>query len=167
MDSYKVTDEGGGIIRVDAQTRLMRKPMASAICDEVDALVAGYGEFKILMNMSAMSKGTPAAGFYVLGSMKKYPLRALALYGANGFMRGMAKVVLGLARFSNFELFDEEALARDWLERADGEAAVPAGPAGEPSGGLRRLALPAGLLASGTVLFRVRRRRRRRRAAAD
>jgi hypothetical protein len=166
MDSYKVTDEGGGIIRVDAQTRLMRKPMAAAICDEVDALVADYGEFKILMNMSAMSKGTPAAGVYVLGSMKKYPLRALALYGANGFMRGMAKVVLGLARFSNFELFDEEALARDWLERADGGAGVPAGRPGEPGGGLRRLALPAGLLASGAVLFRVRRRRRRRRAAA-
>ena len=163
MDSYKVSDEGGGIIRVDAQTRLMRKPMAAAICDEVDELVADYDEFKILMNMSAMSKGTPAAGLYVLGSMKKYPLRALALFGANGFMRGMAKVVLGLARFSNFELFDEEALARDWLERADSE---PAAPAAAAPGALRRVALPAGLLASGVVLFRVRRRRRRRRAAA-
>ena len=169
MDSYKVTDEGGGIIRVDAQTRLMRKPMASAICDDVDELVADKGEFKILMNMSAMSKGTPAAGFYVLGSLKKYPLRALALFGANGFMRGMAKVVLGVARFSNFELFDEEALARDWLERADGE---PAATGADPdpgvrsgSGGLGRLALPAGLLASGAVVFRMRRRRRRRRAA--
>ena len=45
-------------------------------------------------------------------------------------------------------------------------AVVPAGPAGEPGGGLRRLALPAGLLFSGAVLFRIRRRRRRRRAAA-
>ena len=114
-----------------------------------------------------MSRGTPAAGFYVLGSMKKYPLRALALFGANGFMRGMAKVVLGLARFSNFELFDEEALARDWLERADSEpAATAAAPAAAAPGALRRVALPAGLLASGVVLFRVRRRRRRRRAAA-
>jgi len=168
MDSYKVTDEGGGIIRVDAQTRLMRKPMAAAICDDVDKLVVDYGEFKILMNMSAMSKGTPAAGFYVLGSMKKYPLRALALYGANGFMRGMARTVLGLARFSNFELFDEEALARDWLERADSEPAATAAAlaAAAAPGALRRVALPAGLLASGVVLFRVRRRRRRRRAAA-
>jgi hypothetical protein len=166
MDSYKVSDEGGGIIRVDAQTRLMRKPMANAICDEVDKLVVDYAEFKILMNMSAMSKGTPAAGLYVLGSMKKYPLRALALYGANGFMRGMAKVVLGLARFSNFELFDDEALARDWLERAGSDAAETA-PGGAPgTGGVRRLAVPAGLLASGAVLFRVRRRRRRRRTAA-
>jgi hypothetical protein len=101
--------------------------------------------------------------------MKKYPLRALALFGANGFMRGMAKVVLGIARFSNFELFDEEAMARDWLERADAEPAVTADPAPEGAagdGGLRRLALPAGLLASGAVIFRVRRRSRRRRAAA-
>jgi hypothetical protein len=155
MDSFKVTDEGGGIIRVDAQTRLMRKPMATAICDEVDALVADYDEFKILMNMGAISKGTPAAGLYVLGSMKKYPLQATAMFGANGFMRGMAKVVLGMARFSNFELFEEEAIARDWLERADS-----APPAASPPG-LKRLALPAGLLASGALVFRARRRRRR------
>jgi hypothetical protein len=109
-----------------------------------------------------MSKGTPAAGFYVLGSMKKYPLRALALFGANGFMRGMAKVVLGIARFSNFELFDEEAIARDWLER---DGSDPSGPGSRPAagggpGGLRRLALPAGIAASGAVVVRLRRRRR-------
>jgi hypothetical protein len=154
MNSFKVTDEGGGIIRVDAQTRLMRKPMATAICNEVDELVADYGEFKILMNMSAMSKGTPAAGLYVLGSMKKYPLRALALYGANGFMRGMAKTVLGIARFSNFELFDDEAIARHWLERADSS---PEPVAGSP--GWKRLAAPAALVAAGGLVFRARRRR--------
>ena len=154
MDSFKVTDEGGGIIRVDAQTRLMRKPMANAICNEVDELVADYGEFKILMNMSAMSKGTPAAGLYVLGSMKKYPLSALALFGANGFMRGMAKTVLGIARFSNFELFDNEAVARHWLERAESPPEAP--PA---SGGWKRRAVPAVLVVSGGLVFRARRRR--------
>lgn len=153
MDSFKVTDEGAGIIRVDADIRLVRKPIASSMCDAVDERVAeaGYDEFKILMNMSAMSKGTPAAGFFVLRTMKKYPLRALALYGANRFMRGMAKTVLGLARFSNFELFDDEGSARHWLERSDGTL-----PAGEPRRGaaLRRIALPAGLLASGALVFR-------------
>jgi hypothetical protein len=154
MESFKVTDEGGGIIRVDAQTRLMRKPMANAICNEVDELVADYDEFKILMNMSAMSKGTPAAGLYVLGSMKKYPLSALALFGANGFMRGMAKTVLGVARFSNFELFENEAVARHWLERADSPP--------EPSparAGWKRLAVPAALVAGGGLVLRARRRR--------
>ena len=162
MDSYKVTDEGGGIIRIDAEARLVRKPLASAICADVDELVADYDEFKILMNMSAMSKGTPGAGLYVLRTMKQYPLRALALYGANGFMRGMARTVLGLARFANFELFDDEALARGWLERGDhpGAAAAPAGPPAG-AGGLRRLAVPAGLLASGALVLRARRRRRR------
>ena len=160
MDSYKVTDEGGGIIRVDAQTRLMRRPMANAICAEVDELVAaaGYDEFKILMNMSAMSKGTPAAGLYVLGSMKKYPLSALALFGANGFMRGMARTVLGIARFSNFELFDNEAVARHWLERADSADPSPTDPS--PAGGSwKRLAVPAVVVVSGGLLFRARRRR--------
>lgn len=158
-DSFKITDEGGGIIRVDAESRLVRKPMAVAMCDEVDKVVAGYDEFKILMNMSAMSKGTPAAGFYVLGSMKKYPLRALALFGANGFMRRMATAVLGLARFSNFHIFQEEAIARDWLERSD-SAPAPAGPP-RPSGAgpLRRLAVPAGILAGGLIFRRARRRR--------
>ena len=155
MDSYKVTDEGGGIIRVDAQTRLMRKPLAVTICDEVDRVAADYGEFKILMNMGAISKGTPAAGLYVVGSMKKYPLRALALFGANGFMRGMAKTVLGIARFRTFELFREEAIARDWLERADGTGDTHVG-----AGALPRVAIPAGLLASGALVFRARRRRR-------
>jgi len=172
MDSYQVTDEGNGLVRVDAQIRLVRKPIAVAMCDEVDRVVAGYDGFRILMNMSAMSKGTPAAGFFVLRTMKKYPLEKLALFGANGFMRGMAKVVLGLARFDTFELFDDEALARQWLERSGSEPAadpVGGGPVGggpATPGGVRRLAVPAGLLASGAVLFRVRRRRRRQRLAA-
>jgi hypothetical protein len=168
-DSFTVTDEGGGIIRVDAESRLVRKPMATAMCDEVDKLVAGYDEFKILMNMSAMSKGTPAAGLYVVGSMKKYPLRALALFGANGFMRGMAKTVLGIARFRNFELFQEEAIARHWLERADGAAPSPGAGAGDRPGSaaLRRMALPASFLVSGAVVFRARRRRRRRAVAVE
>jgi hypothetical protein len=165
MDSYKVTDEGGGIIRVDAETRLARKKFATLLCAEVDERVAeaGYTEFKILMNMSAMAKGTPAAGFYVLRSMKKYPLSALAIFGANGFMRGMAKTVLGVAKFGTFDLFQEEAIARDWLERASSAPTTarlaPDCPAA--TGRLRRLALPAGILASGAVVFRVARRRRR------
>src|SRR2546423_11090236 len=116
MDSYTVTDEGDGLVRVDADTRIVRKPIAVAMCDEVDKVVAGYDGFRILMNMSAMSKGTPAAGFFVLRTMKKYPLQKLALFGANGFMRGMAKTVLGLAGFRSFELFEDEGTARTWLE---------------------------------------------------
>src|SRR5919198_1067450 len=122
-DSFQVTDEGDGTVRVDADIRLVRKPIAVAMCDEVDRVVVDYDGFKILMNMSAMSKGTPAAGFFVLRTMKKYPLEALALFGANRFMRGMAKTVLGLARFSNFELFEDEAIARDWLTRGGSPSA--------------------------------------------
>jgi hypothetical protein len=160
MDSYTVTDEGDGLVRVDADIRLVRKPIAVAMCDEVDKVVAGYDGFKILMNMSAMSKGTPSAGVFVMRTMKKYPLEALAIFGANGFMRGMAKTVLGLAGFENFELFEDEAAARRWLE---GAAAAPAhgGPSAARAG-LKRLAIPAGALAAGAVLFRTARRRRRR-----
>jgi stage II sporulation SpoAA-like protein len=162
MDSYQVTDEGDGLVRVDAQIRLVRKPIAVAMCDEVDKVVAGYDRFRILMNMSAMSKGTPAAGFFVLRTMKKYPLQALAFFGANGFMRGMATTVLGLAGFRNFEMFEDEAAARDWLERGGSPSAGPA-PASRPisAGGLKRLAFPAGLLTSAALVLRLRRRRNR------
>jgi hypothetical protein len=161
-DSFQVTDEGGGMVRVDAQIRLVRKPIAVAMCDEVDRVVAGKDGFKILMNMSAMSKGTPAAGFFVLRTMKKYPLEALALFGANGFMRGMATTVLGLARFSNFELFEDEAVARDWLERGGIPSAGPT-TTSPPirAAGLKRLAIPAGLLTSLALVVRLRRRRSR------
>ena len=160
-DSFTITDQGGGIIRVDAQSRLVRKPMAMAMCDEVDKQVAGYDEFKILMNMSAMSKGTPSAGFYVLRSMKKYPLRGLALFGANGFMRGMATTVLGLARFSNYRIFEEEADARSWLEGPQlATTGTAAGGAPGGASGLRRLALPAGLLAAGVIALKRRGRHR-------
>ena len=160
MDSYQVTDEGDGLVRVDAQIRLVRKPIAVAMCDEVDKTVAVYPDgFKILMNMSAMSKGTPAAGVFVMRTMKKYPLQKLALYGANGFMRGMANTVLGLAGFRSFDLFEDEASARKWLESAD---PAPATSTETPSGpGLKRFAVPAGVLASGALLFRARRKRRR------
>ena len=161
MDSYTVTDEGNDLVRVDADIRIVRKPIAVAMCDEVDKVVAGKDGFRILMNMSAMSKGTPAAGFFVLRTMKKYPLEALAMFGANGFMRGMAKTVLGLAGFRSFELFGDEDEARTWLERADAAPAAPAG--GDPARAarLRRMAVPAGLLASGAILFRTLRGRRR------
>src|SRR5581483_2981663 len=157
MDTYQVTDEGSGLVRVDAQIRLVRKPIAVAMCDEVDRVVAGYDGFRILMNMSAMSKGTPAAGFFVLRTMKKYPLEKLALFGANGFMRGMAKIVLGLARFDTFELFDDEAEARRWLDRAGSE------PAADPGGG--GPASPGGDAASGGPRPSRRRRDRAPRAA--
>jgi hypothetical protein len=163
VDSFKVTDEGGGIIRVDADTRLMRKPMAEAICAEVDDVAARYGgRFKILMNLGAISKGTPGAGFYTLRRMKEYDMEALALFRANGFMRGMARTVLGLARFSNFALFDDEVSARAWLERAQAPEPRPAArlerrPAAGP---VAAFAVGAAVSWLGLRRFRPRGRRR-------
>ncbi len=156
MDTFKVTDEGGGIIRVDAETRLMRKPMAEAICHEVTEVAGQYDQFKILMNMGAMSKGTPGAGLYTLREMKKYDLSALALYRANGFMRKMASVVLGAARFSNFALFTDEDEAMEWLKNSPESAPIPATAAG------RSPLLPAAVLGGGAALWLRRRRKNRR-----
>jgi hypothetical protein len=165
MDSFKVTDEGGGIIRVDAESPLVRKAMAKAMCAAVDEIAAGYrGGFKILMNMGAMSKGTPGAGFYTLRRMKEYDLTALAMFRANAFMRRMATVVLGLNGFSNYALFDDEVEARSWLERAGAVAGPsPNGQAASPGGRGRRLPLVAAAVATGvTVSWWAKRRRGRR-----
>ncbi len=158
-DSFKVTDEGGGIIRVDAESRLVRKPMASAICDEVDKSVAGYNEFKILMNMSAMSKGTPAAGLYVLGSMKKYPLqghghvrreRVHAGHGHDGARASPGSPTSRSSRRKRSPATGSSGPSRPRPPRP--------GHGGPRAGGLRRLALPAGLLAVGAIALRRRRR---------
>ena len=145
MDNFKVTDEGGGIIRVDAESPLVRKAMAEAMCAAVDEIAVRYdGRFKILMNMGAMSKGTPGAGFYTLRRMKQYDMTALAMFRANAFMRRMATVVLGLNGFSNYALFDDEVEAMAWLQN-------------EPSGGVPRVrsrpAIPAvALVGAGAAL---------------
>lgn len=126
MDSFEVTDEGAGIIRVDPDVPFMRKPTAQAICAEVDRIAERHdGPVKILMNMGAMSKGSPAAGFHTIRRMKEYDLQALALFRANRFMRGMARTFLAMARFSNFAVFDDEVDARHWLERQDAATAPP------------------------------------------
>jgi hypothetical protein len=68
----------------------------------------------------------------------------------------MAKTVLGIARFSNFELFEDEAIARDWLERA---GSTPREPAPGPGRPLKRFAVPALLLVVTGLALRMRRRR--------
>ncbi len=153
-----MTDEGGGIIRVDAESNLVRRALAEAMCAEVDKVAAPYGGFKILMNMGAMSKGTPGAGLYVLSEMKKYDLQALALFRANGFMRGMARTVLGLAGFRNFALFEDESDAREWLKNATPLSA----PGDDGNGRLHRVAPRAALIGGGLVGSWVLLRRLRR-----
>ncbi|MGH8992300.1 MAG: hypothetical protein ACRDYV_09190 [Acidimicrobiia bacterium] len=165
MDSFKVTDEGDGIIRVDAESPLVRKKMAEAMCAAVDDIAVGYGgRFKILMNMGAMSKGTPGAGFYTLRRMKEYDMTALAMFRANSFMRRMATVVLGLNGFSNYALFDDEVEARSWLEHADVVTVEPStnGQAAPSAGRSRRLPQVAAAAAAGVTLSLLIQRRRRR-----
>jgi hypothetical protein len=150
VDRFEVTDEGGGIIRVEAESNLVRRSLAEAMCAEVDAVVAsrGGGSFKILMDMGAMSKGTPGAGWYVLSEMKKYDLEALALFKANSFMRGMARTVLGLAGFRNFAVFGDESEAREWLKNAP-----PVAPQPEAATGRRSPVAPTAALVGGGVFL--------------
>jgi hypothetical protein len=72
----------------------------------------------------------------------------------------MATTVLGLARFSNFALFDSEAIARDWLEQG-GTGPAPPAPERTPAGRrLRRLAVPAAVAASAALVLRAAHSRR-------
>jgi hypothetical protein len=156
VDKFEVTDEGGGIIRVDAESKMVTRRLAETMCNEVVEVARPYGAFKILMNMGAMSKGTPGAGFYVLSEMKKYDLEALALFRANRFMRGMATTVLGLAGFENFALFEDETAAREWLKNAS-PIEGPESPAAAANGAAKpsplRRAAPVALVGGGLAVF--------------
>jgi hypothetical protein len=105
------------------------------------------------MNMEAMSKGTPGAGFYTLRRMKEYDMTALALFRANPFMRRMAKVVLGLNGFSNFALFSDEGEAIEWLKKEPSGGA----PSGRSRPGASVAVVGAGAAVSWLVLRRLRR----------
>ena len=121
MSTYQVDDEQNGIIRVSVDAGLVRRPFAETLCAEVERVSAGYPKRAlILMDMGALSKATPAAALYTMRRMKELDFFAIGLFRANKFMQGLARIVMRLARFPTFGLFEGEAAARAWLDRLAG-----------------------------------------------
>lgn len=115
--SFRITDEGGGIVRVDAAARLVNRALAEALCAEIDRVAAPRP--RVLMNLGALSKATPSAGRYAMRRLKDLDPSAVALFGGGRFMRAFARTVLRLSRFPRFGLFEDERAARAWLETVD------------------------------------------------
>jgi hypothetical protein len=115
MASFEVVDEGDGLIRATVSANIVRRPLAGALCRDIEHAAARHAEPRLAMDLGALSKATPAAGFYAMRQMKRLDPDAIALFRGNRFMRGFARLVMRLARFKDFELFADEASARRWL----------------------------------------------------
>jgi len=119
---FSVTDDDDGVIRATVDAGWVTKPLAEALCADIEKAAARHpGKARLMIDMGALSKATPGAGMYAMRSIKRLNLEGVALYRANGFMRSFARSVMRLAGFRRFGLFREEQQARSWLED-DGES---------------------------------------------
>jgi hypothetical protein len=115
-----------GVIRASAALRLVRRPQAEALCGGIRDSAAALDTPRLLMDMRALSRATPAAGLYALRQMRTFPVNRIALVGANPFMRAFAAVVLRVGRFPRHRFFDTEAAALEWLaEQGPGGGTAP------------------------------------------
>jgi hypothetical protein len=116
MPWFDVASEDDGIVRVTVDGSLMRRSSAEALCAAIERAKADTrAPARLLMDMGALSRATPAAGLYAMRRMKKMNFGAIALYRGNRFMRGFARTVMRAARFGAFGLFGDEKAARRWL----------------------------------------------------
>jgi hypothetical protein len=104
-----------GVIRATAAVKLVRRPQAELLCGGIRTSAAGLVAPRLLMDMRALSRATPAAGIYALRQMRTFPVDRIALVGANRFMRAFAGLVLRAGRFPRHRFFDSEAEASAWL----------------------------------------------------
>ena len=118
-ERFRVEDDENGVIRATVEAGWVTKPLAEALCADIEKAAARHpGKARLMLDAGALSKATPAAGMYAMKSIKKLDLSGVALYRANGFMRSFARAVMRLARFRRFGLFREENQARTWLDEA-------------------------------------------------
>jgi hypothetical protein len=120
-ERFTVTDDEDGTIRATVGSGWMTKPLAEAMCADIEKAAARHpGKARLMLDAGAMSKATPGAGMYAMRSIKRLDLKGVALYRANGFMRSFARAVMKLAGFRRFGLFREENQAKRWLDEPEG-----------------------------------------------
>lgn len=115
-----VVDTGDGVIRASVEASFVRRDLAERLCTAIEDAARAYPSgAKLVMDMGALSKASPAAGLYAMRSMKALGLAKIALVGGNAFMRGFAKTVMTLARFRSFAFFSSEPGAIGWVRESD------------------------------------------------
>lgn len=116
-ERFTVTDDEDGTIRASVGSGWMTKPLAEAMCADIEKAAARHpGKARLLLDAGSMTKATPGAGMYAMRSIKRLNLKGVALYRANGFMRSFARTVMRVAGFKRFGLFREENQAKTWLD---------------------------------------------------
>lgn len=116
--SFRVTDEGDGVVRVQAEAGVVRKEFAQQLCGAIEKASKAQNEpATLLIDIGALAKATPPAGLYAMKRIKQLGFERIALVGGNRFIRGFARTVMTLARFGSFRFFDRTEQGRDWLRR--------------------------------------------------
>jgi hypothetical protein len=116
---FRVEDDADGVIRATVDAGWVTKPLAEALCADIERAAARHpGTARLMLDAGALSKATPGAGLYAMRSLRKLDLQGVALYRANSFMRSFARMVMRLAKFRRFGLFRDEPEARSWLRES-------------------------------------------------
>lgn len=113
--AVSVRSDERGVIRAAAAVRFVRRREAEELCGGIRNSAAALEAPRLMMDMRALSRATPAAGIYALRQLKTFPVDRIALVGANRFMRAFAALVLRAGRFPQHRFFDTEKEAEMWL----------------------------------------------------
>jgi hypothetical protein len=117
-EPYEVSTIGPGITHVVSRVPLMTKDVAVPMCNAMTRSVKVAPIKAVVMDLATISKATPAAAIYALGRMKHADIERMALVGGNAFMRLLARIILSLAGFPEFQFFDSESSAIVWASVA-------------------------------------------------
>jgi SpoIIAA-like len=111
----EVVASADGLILARARAGLVRQKQAQELCAGIESSASGHESPRLLMDLRALSRATPAAGLYALRQLRTFPVERIGLVGANRFMRLFASLVLRLGAFPRHRFFDDEARALEWL----------------------------------------------------
>src|SRR5437016_940933 len=102
------------VVRAAAYVAVLHQDVAAPFCDCIQDTARAAQACALVMDMAALGKATPAAGWYALRQLKRMVVGRIALVGGNAFMRIFARTVLTLGRFGEFAFFADEPAAIAW-----------------------------------------------------
>jgi hypothetical protein len=102
------------VVRASAHVRVLHQDVAIPLCGCIQDAAREAQACGLVMDMAALSKATPAAGWYALRQLKSLPVGRIALVGGTAFMRVFARTVLTIGRFGEFAFFSDEPTAGAW-----------------------------------------------------
>ncbi|CAN5677098.1 hypothetical protein BH24CHL8_BH24CHL8_09500 [soil metagenome] len=112
----------GSVVRATVSGGILRRPAAGRLCSAIEEQAQECGERPgLLFDLGALSRATPAAGWYAMGRLRSLPVERIALVGADRLMRGFA----GIRTMRTVSVFEAKTHLSRLLQRvAAGEEIV-------------------------------------------